>query len=253
MKKFILISAILLSLVSFDKLNAQQINININIGNQPAWGPIGYDYARYYYFPDLDCYYNVDLSLFYFLDRGRWVSARYLPYAYHHYDLYRVYKVVINDHYPWRHHHNHYKVYAKYRGNHNQVSIYRSNDRRYAHSRNNRVDWVAPKYRSESRTQRSETRSNGRSEVRKDNNRGTDKNVGRNSNANSQRYSRTDKATVNKNESVRQNSQRKNDTNSNSARFSRISNTENKSSVKRENTRTSSQRQFAESARISRR
>ena len=26
-----------------------QVHVDINIGTQPVWGPVGYDYAEYYY------------------------------------------------------------------------------------------------------------------------------------------------------------------------------------------------------------
>lgn len=45
-----LLGGLLLSAVNF--LNAQ-VNVNINIGTPPAWGPAGYSDARYYYLPDL--------------------------------------------------------------------------------------------------------------------------------------------------------------------------------------------------------
>lgn len=176
MKRIILLSALFISLSIFNNVSAQHISVNINIGSQPAWGPVGYDYARFYYFPDIDCYYDVNLSLFYFWDRGNWVSARYLPYAYHNYNLYRTYKVVINDHNPWRYHHNHRKMYAKYRGNHSQVVIYSSKDKRYKNSRNNRVEWLAPEHRSNNNS--------------RNNNRGNNYNNRQNNSRNNQNYSK---------------------------------------------------------------
>ncbi len=144
MKKFIIVFALLIGLTSFvNTIEAQNINISINIGRQPAWGPVGYDYAGYYYFPDIDIYYDVNVGLFYYLDRGRWISARYLPYAYRNYDLYRLYKVVLNVNQPWRYHHKHYRDYARYRGHRSPVVIRDSRDVRYRDSRNNRVAWYS--------------------------------------------------------------------------------------------------------------
>jgi hypothetical protein len=144
MKKFIIAFALLIGIASFDyPVQAQNINISINIGRQPAWGPVGYDYVGYYYFPDIDCYYDVNMALFYYFDRGRWVSSRYLPYAYRHYDLYRLYKVALNVRDPWRHHYNHYRDYARYRGYTNQVIIRDSRDVHYRNSRNNKVVWFS--------------------------------------------------------------------------------------------------------------
>ncbi len=144
MKKFIVALALLLGIGSFNNFaEAQNISISINIGRQPAWGPVGYDYVNYYYLPDIDCYYDVNMSLFYYFDRGRWISARYLPYAYRHYDLYGMYKVVLNMNDPWRYHHSHYRDYARYRGYRNQVIIRDSRDNRYHDSRRNKVVWFS--------------------------------------------------------------------------------------------------------------
>lgn len=144
MKKFILAFALLIGVSSFyNTVEAQKINISINIGRQPAWGPVGYDYVGYYYFPDIDCYYDVNLGMFHYMNRGRWVSARYLPYAYRHYDLYGLYKVVLNVNDPWRYHHIHHRDYARYRGHRNQIVIRDSRDNRYHNSKNNRVVWYS--------------------------------------------------------------------------------------------------------------
>lgn len=146
MKKFILAFALLIGIVSFSNntVSAQSLNISINIGRQPAWGPIGYDYAGYYYFPEINCYYDVNVGMFYYVDRGYWVSARYLPYSYRNYDLYRLYKVVLDVRNPWRYNHTHYRDYGRYRGyNHRQVIIRDSRDYRYNDSRRNRIGWYS--------------------------------------------------------------------------------------------------------------
>ncbi|MCL1933193.1 MAG: hypothetical protein FWF53_05235 [Candidatus Azobacteroides sp.] len=149
MKKFLLTFALLIGTVSaYNTIEAQGINVNlnINVGNQPAWGPVGYDYVDYYYFPDINCYYNVNLDLFYFLSGGRWMAARYLPYAFHSYDLYGMYKVVlvgVTD--PWRYNAIHVRDYGRYIGYKNQPIIRDSRDVRYRDSRNNKIIWYADK------------------------------------------------------------------------------------------------------------
>lgn len=148
MKKFILTFALLIGVTSFynntASIQAQTINISVNIGRQPAWGPVGYESASYYYMPEINCYYDVNLGMFYYVDRGYWVSARYLPYAYRSYDLYRLYKVVLDVRNPWRYNHIHYKDYGRYRGyKHHQVVIRDSRDHRYYNSRKNNVRWYS--------------------------------------------------------------------------------------------------------------
>ena len=99
MKKIILITAIFLGAIAITKnSNAQvKVGVNINIGSQPVWGPVGYDYVDYYYMPDIDAYYYVPNRQFVYLSNGRWIFATSLPVAYRHYDLYSGYKVVINE------------------------------------------------------------------------------------------------------------------------------------------------------------
>ena len=145
MKRFLLAFS-LVTVLSFSHSNntiqAQGVSINVNIGNQPAWGPVGYDYASYYYLPDIDVYYDVNRSYFYYWDRGGWRSARYLPYSYGQYDLYGMYKVVINQPNPWMYNDYYRREYGRYRGNRSQVIILNSPDRRYDRVRYNRVDWI---------------------------------------------------------------------------------------------------------------
>lgn len=74
-----------------------QISINLNIGSPPKWGPVGYTDVQYYYLPDVEAYYDIPSSMFIYFDRGAWVHRAYLPGRYRNYDLYRGYKVVMND------------------------------------------------------------------------------------------------------------------------------------------------------------
>lgn len=167
MKKFILAIALMIASVTFVTTQAQHISVSININSQPAWGPIGYDYVNYYYIPDINVYYNVPMSLFYYWDRGRWISARYLPYAYRHYDLYGMYKVVLNLNDPWHYNRHHIHDYARYKGVRTQHVIYYTDDRRYNQSRNNTVSWYkgsshsTPSKRYDNNYSRSATRDNG--------------------------------------------------------------------------------------------
>ena len=185
MKKYILAFALLIGIASFNnKVEAQSVNISINIGSQPAWGPVGYDYVDYYYMPDINCYYNVNLGLFYYPDRGRWISARYLPYAYRHYDLYGMYKVVlVNTVNPWRYNNVHYRDYGRYKGYRQQYVIRDSRDDRYISSRNNRIAWYSGDKNNNHRRDnkkdynyndnRNHSRNDGRNNVNNVNNRST--------------------------------------------------------------------------------
>src|ERR1051325_4113049 len=100
-----------------------QVRVNFNIGLQPLWGPVGYDYVEYYYLPDIDVYYNVPRHEYVYYDGGRWVTTVSLPPRYHDYDLYTGYKVVVNEREPYLHHEHYKEKYARYKGRHDQEVI----------------------------------------------------------------------------------------------------------------------------------
>ena len=137
MKKLILIVVVLGAITLAQKTQAQvSVGVNINVGAQPDWGPIGYEHVEYYYLPDIEAYYYVPRHQFVYLSGGRWLFAAALPARYHTYDLYSGYKVVINAPRPYLHHEVYRERYAPYRGRHDQVIIRDSHDERYAHHDN---------------------------------------------------------------------------------------------------------------------
>ncbi|MGV3629642.1 MAG: hypothetical protein ACO1O6_00455 [Bacteroidota bacterium] len=114
MKKMMIIWGLLTTLLFAPQMNAQ-VNVNININSQPAWGPVGYDYVEYYYLPDIDMYYSVIYNKYIYWDNGQWVWVTVLPARYNYYNFYTGYKVVINRPNPY-YRHDYYKVkYKKYR------------------------------------------------------------------------------------------------------------------------------------------
>lgn len=133
MKKFLFIVCLITSgLLIRNELSAQvRVNVNVNIGSQPVWGPVGYDYAQYYYFPDIDAYYDVPARQYVYLDGNRWAFAPTLPGRYN-YDVYRGYKVVINEPRPYLHPDIYRKKYGKYKGWYGKQTIIRdSHDQKY--------------------------------------------------------------------------------------------------------------------------
>lgn len=97
---------------------------SINISLQPSWGPAGYDYAMYYYFPEFNFYYDVERAVFHYLNYGRWVSAKVLPHGRHFpTDLHRYYKVVINHRNPWNYNRQHKNQYKHFKGVYNQRNL----------------------------------------------------------------------------------------------------------------------------------
>lgn len=132
MKKITYLLAILFSCCLGKVASAQiRVNLGLNINSQPAWGPVGYDHAEYYYMPEINSYYSVTSHQYIYNQNNRWVRTTTLPARYSNYDLYKGYKVVLNERDPWLRD-NVYRVrYAKYKGRHDQVVIRDSRDRKY--------------------------------------------------------------------------------------------------------------------------
>ena len=93
-----------------------QINVNVNLGSQPQWGPSGYNHVDYYYLPDIETYYYVPQKQFVYRNNGQWAFTNSLPAKYSGYNLYNGYKVVLNTPKPYLSFDNHKVKYAKYKG-----------------------------------------------------------------------------------------------------------------------------------------
>ena len=78
MKKFFLILLVATGSI-ISKPATAQVSVGINIGSQPTWGPVGYDYVDYYYLPDIETYYYVPKHQFVYLSNGKWIFATSLP------------------------------------------------------------------------------------------------------------------------------------------------------------------------------
>lgn len=98
-----------------------QVTVNLNTNAPPAWGPAGYSDVRYYYLPDMEVYYDVHRSNFIYQHDNRWIYRTSLPLQYKSYNLYRGFKVPIENYsgnYPYYFFRQHKVKYAKgYRGN----------------------------------------------------------------------------------------------------------------------------------------
>ena len=130
MRKLVLILGLLVGTGLYQSSHAQ-VNVSMNIGNQPLWGPTGYNYVNYYYLPDLDIYYNVPQQQWVYFDGGRWITTSVLPPRYNSYDLYRMHKVVINDNQPYLRNAVYRKQYASFKGRFDQQAIRDSRDSKY--------------------------------------------------------------------------------------------------------------------------
>ena len=154
MKKLLLCVTILLAICTAE--TKAQVNVNINIGAQPVWGPVGYDHVDYYYMPDIETYYYVPTRQFIYLSGGNWVFAYGLPPAYRTYNLYSGYKVVVNRPKAYLYHDTYRVKYLPYKGKKSTVIIRDSNDPRYY------VVKGHPKYKANSAVNKSVSKSHGK-------------------------------------------------------------------------------------------
>ncbi len=129
MKTLKLITLGIMMFFASNSMNAQ-VSINVNLGLQPSWGPVGYSSVNYYYIPDIQAYYDVRATQFIYFSRGVWIRSSRLPNQYRNYDLNRGYKVVLNNYRGSRPYDNYrydrVKYYKGYKGK-PQKSIGNSN------------------------------------------------------------------------------------------------------------------------------
>ena len=130
MKTKFILAFLVFSIVTLNKPQAQ-IKINFNVGAQPVWGPVGYDRADNYYLPDIETYYNVPQREYTYLENGKWVSTSSLPSRYKDYDLYKGYKVVMNEPRPYLHHDMYRTKYVSFKNRHDQQIIRDSKEYKY--------------------------------------------------------------------------------------------------------------------------
>jgi hypothetical protein len=130
MTKLIYPIALLAIIFLFNCADAQ-VSVSVNIGFQPVWGPVGYDYVDYYYMPDVEAYYYVPRHQFIYMERGAWITRTSLPARYAKVNLYQTYKVVINEPTPYKHHDVYKAKYVSYKGQGNQAVIRDSHDSKY--------------------------------------------------------------------------------------------------------------------------
>jgi hypothetical protein len=115
MKKFIIVSAIMLGGLGIKNADAQfGIRIHLNLGTRPVYAPAPqpgvvddqpvYNDDDYYYLPDVEAYYSVGANCYYYQDGDRWISAAYLPGRYHDFDWRSARRYEIHANRPFMHH-----------------------------------------------------------------------------------------------------------------------------------------------------
>jgi len=112
-------SIIILFIILFSTLNGCYPISSVSVGTQysnPAWATDYYSGVRYYYFPDIETYYDLANQDFVYLDNGQWMFSNSLPSMYSGYNLYTSYEIAlnVNVYEPWMHHHYYVSNYPRY-------------------------------------------------------------------------------------------------------------------------------------------
>jgi len=84
--------------------------------SNPQWAPPYYPGARYYYLPDIECYYDLSANEFIYLYDGQWNYSRTIPYMYSNFQLDNCFTVVLSTevYRPWLHHQYYVSHYPRY-------------------------------------------------------------------------------------------------------------------------------------------
>lgn len=126
----------LVLIVGNNTISTAQVNISINIGSQPGWGPTGYDYVEFYYFPDFNFYYDVAKAQYLIYRNSGWYYTNSITSRYRNFDPYTAYKVVVNQKNPYLYNKAHKSKYAQYKGKgENQSLIRGSKEEKYYQSK----------------------------------------------------------------------------------------------------------------------
>ncbi len=243
MKRFLFTTLLALLLTGFSSRAFAQGNLHL----QPAWGPVGYEIAYFYYLPDLNIYYDVTNALFYFFSGNVWVSAKYLPAKYRVYDLYSLYKVVINDERtPWLNNSIHKKKFKMFQKDRTQTPIRYGADDKYKQSKQNTNSWVDPQ-RSGNKTPKKQTNNppknnNNKSSTSKSSSTSKDNNKSNASKSSSSTSKDTNKSSTSKSSSSSSTSKSKSSTSKSSSSSSKSSSSKSSSSSKKSGSSSSSSR-----------
>ncbi len=119
MKTFKKISLVIVFAVSLYGLTGCGTQSYMSMGVQysnPSWAPPYYSGVRYYYFPDIEAYYDLSGQDFIYLDNGQWLFSPSLPSIYGGYDLYNGFVITLNYnvYQPWMHHQYYVSHYPRY-------------------------------------------------------------------------------------------------------------------------------------------
>lgn len=117
-KKWAALAVVLLSVTLFPGCNTYRQGTygSLTGYENPPWAPSYYEGARYYYLPDIECYYDIYSREFIFLNNAQWIYSPYIPSIYRDFNLNNSFVVVVNSniYQPWMHHQYYVSHFPRY-------------------------------------------------------------------------------------------------------------------------------------------
>lgn len=117
-KKWAALAVVLLPVLLFTGCNTyrQGTYDQQNSYENPQWAPSYYEGARYYYLPDIECYYDMYAREFIFLDHAQWIYSPHISSFYPDFNLNNSFVVVVNSniYQPWMHHQYYVSHFPRY-------------------------------------------------------------------------------------------------------------------------------------------
>lgn len=82
----------------------------------PNWAPEYHESVRYYYLPDIECYYDLSAGQYVYLRNGRWYNSNYFPSFYYDFNIDNCFVVILSSdvYRPWMHHQYYLTHYPRY-------------------------------------------------------------------------------------------------------------------------------------------
>ncbi|MDP4261280.1 MAG: hypothetical protein Q8941_02005 [Bacteroidota bacterium] len=114
-KKISIVAAFIFSLFGLTGCGPATFTVGAHYSS-PGWAPPYVEGARYYYFPDIEVYYDLSGQDFVYLDNGQWLFSATLPPIYSGYDIYNGFVIMLNFevYQPWMHHQYYVSHYPRY-------------------------------------------------------------------------------------------------------------------------------------------
>jgi hypothetical protein len=106
-----------------------QVSVSLNIGSRPVLHNNYHDETSYYYYPEIEAYFDMNASVYIYYGPRGWIRSPYLPEHCQNYDINNGYRVAIDykGNSPFAHFKNHKRKYYRDCHRNYRTEYYRPN------------------------------------------------------------------------------------------------------------------------------